>query len=601
MNNIRLFWQIFVAALLIALGAILAGSWYGTRVIHSFYYQQMREDIGNRALLLRPHILYLLDQGHGSLQDFCRRSGRAASTRITVIRGDGRVLADSNEDPARMDNHATRPEILIALRGGIGSSLRYSKTLSRNMLYVAIPLFNETPQKGVLRLSVPATALDAVLADIRRKIIFGTLTIALLAAWLSYLLARRISRPLEEMQQGADRLAAGKTGHPITLTDNHVAREIAELAQSLNSMGEQIHTRIRMIVQQRNELEAVFSSMTDGVLAIGMDHKIIRVNRAAARLFHIDGESVKGKPFEGVIRNQILQRFFRKVLASDKAEKKILTLLEDGGNLNLRIHAVPLFDGENQRMGSLVIINNLTRINQLEHLRQDFVANVSHELKTPITAIRGYVETLLDGAAQDPDAAEKFLRIIDRQGRRLDALVDDLLTLARIEDTAALHEKDLQQEAIGPILEAAIQTCQVQALQKKIKVLAECQAGLTAQVNSSMLEQAIINLVTNAITYSPEGAMIQVRAAKLQDENGKKQILISVQDQGPGIAPEHQERIFERFYRCDKARSRSQGGTGLGLAIVKHVAQAHKGEIQLESRPGHGARFTLVLSGEKRG
>ena len=595
MKNTRLFWQIFLAVLLIVTGSIVAVSWYGSGMIRSFYYRQMREDIGDRALLLRPHILQLLGHDAGGLQNFCRRAGREASTRITVINGSGKVLADSNEDPARMDNHSSRPEIKIACKGGIGSSLRFSKTLSRRMLYVAIPLQKNQPGRGVLRLSVPATALDMVLADIRKKIIIGTITIALLAACSSYLLARRISRPLERMQRGAELLSAGKTGHPISLDDDYVAREIADLGQALNAMGRQIHSRIMMISQQRNELEAVFSSMTDGVLAIGANHQIIRVNKAAARLFLIDGKGVQGKPFEGVIRNRILQKFLEITLKRDYSTKKNLNLMEGGRELSLRLHAVPLYDGEEKRLGSLIIINNLTRLNQLENIRQDFVANVSHELKTPITAIRGYVETLLDGAIDDEKAAENFLHIIKRQSSRLDAIVDDLLTLARIEDRFKNNDIALEQKKILPVLEAVIQTCTLQATRKNVSISVDCDPALAAQVNLPMLEQGVINLLTNAIKYSPDGKKIAIVASPRRDMTGKDVVDILVRDQGPGIAQEHLERIFERFYRCDKARSRESGGTGLGLSIVKHIAQCHGGTVNVRSRIGSGATFTITI------
>ncbi len=595
MKNTRLFWQIFLAVLLIVTGSIVAVSWYGSGMIRSFYYRQMREDIGDRALLLRPHILQLLGHDAGGLQNFCRRAGREASTRITVINGSGKVLADSNEDPARMDNHSSRPEIKIACKGGIGSSLRFSKTLSRRMLYVAIPLQKNQPGRGVLRLSVPATALDMVLADIRKKIIIGTITIALLAACSSYLLARRISRPLERMQRGAELLSAGKTGHPISLDDDYVAREIADLGQALNAMGRQIHSRIMMISQQRNELEAVFSSMTDGVLAIGANHQIIRVNKAAARLFLIDGKGVQGKPFEGVIRNRILQKFLEITLKRDYSTKKNLNLMEGGRELSLRLHAVPLYDGEEKRLGSLIIINNLTRLNQLENIRQDFVANVSHELKTPITAIRGYVETLLDGAIDDEKAAENFLHIIKRQSSRLDAIVDDLLTLARIEDRFKNNDIALEQKKILPVLEAVIQTCTLQATRKNVSISVDCDPALAAQVNLPMLEQGVINLLTNAIKYSPDGKEIAIVVSPRRDMTGKDVVDILVRDQGPGIAQEHLERIFERFYRCDKARSRESGGTGLGLSIVKHIAQCHGGTVNVRSRIGSGATFTITI------
>lgn len=595
MQNIRLFRQIFIAALLIIIPSIFATTWYGTRMIQSFYYQEMQRDIGDRALLLRPHILDLQGGPGRQLQEFCRQTGRLATTRITVIDGDGTVLADSNENPAHMDNHGTRPEVRTAMTGKIGSSLRFSKTLKQNMLYVAIPLHNDRPQAGILRLSVPVTTLDTVLSAIHRKILQGALFIALVAAGLSYFLARRISRPLEEMRRGAERLAGGKTNQPLVMHETNVSKEMAELARSLNHMAEQINKRINIIVQQRNELEAVFTSMTDGVLAIGADHQIIRINKAAAELFSLDSQDVRNKPFEGVLRNRLLQEFISQALASEIIARQDLILMETGRQITLRTHAVPLYDGAGKRMGSLVIMNNLTRINQLENMRQDFVANVSHELKTPITAIRGYVETLLDGAVNDPGEAENFLQIIDRQGKRLDAIVEDLLTLARIEDRAQKNSISLQREHLFPIIETAVQTCMVQARQKDIAVNVECNPTLEAMVNSPMLEQAVINLLTNAITYSPEKKTVDLRVQQQSTTDGRKVIRISIRDQGPGIPAEHQERIFERFYRCDRARSRKHGGTGLGLSIVKHIAGSHNGTVMVRSRLGKGSTFILTL------
>ena len=595
MKNTRLFWQIFLTALLIIVTSIAATTWFGTRMIQSFYYQQMEGDIRDRALLLRPNIIQFLSKNDNQLQEFCRQTGRAATTRITVIAGNGQVLADSDEDPLQMDNHGTRPEIQTAATGMVGASLRFSNTLNRNMLYVAIPLHSDRPRAGVLRLSVPVTALETILSSIHRKILLAALLIALMAGALSYYLARRISRPLEEMRWGAERLAGGGTDQPIIMRDAHVSKEVAELAHSLNNMAEQINNRMNIIIQQRNELKAVFSSMTDGVLAIGTDHNILHINRAATELFLLHDQDVQGKPFEGVIRNLDLQHYLKTSLHNEPAATEDLTMVENDRQMTLRIHAVPLYDGEGEKIGSLVVMNNLTRINELENIRQDFVANVSHELKTPITAIRGYVETLLDGALDDPQESKNFLNIIHRQGARLDAIVDDLLTLARVEDRAGKDVIRMQEEKIRPILDTAIQACIVHGEQKNITVEVECETDLTGTVNRPMLEQAIINLLTNAITYSPEETTVTLRAEKTTTAEGEKVMRISMQDQGPGIAPEHQQRIFERFYRCDKARSRQHGGTGLGLAIVKHIAGAHNGTVELQSRLGRGSTFSIVL------
>ncbi len=600
MKNRRFFWQIFPAALFIIILSISATSWYGARMIQSFHYHEMQEDIKDRALLLRPHINTLLHNRQSNLQDFCRQTGRAAATRITVIAGDGRVLADSNENPEQMDNHGTRPEIQTAFTGEVGASLRFSKTLSQNMLYVAIPLHPDSPGDGVLRLSVSGATLDAVLSSIHTKLLYGIMFIAFLAAGLSYYLARRISRPLEKMRQGAERLASGDTEHPIIIYDTSAPREITELSHSLNNMAEQLNGRIRIISQQRNELEAVFSSMTDGVLAIAPDHTIIRINQAAAEILCIDHRTVQGMLFEGAIRNRLLQQFFESSLNSREAMTRELSLMENGQQMNLRVHAHALYDGENSRLGSLIVLHNLTRITQLENIRQDFVANVSHELKTPITAIRGYVETLLDGAMDDREAATRFLQIIQRQGMQLDAIVDDLLTLARIEDTTEKRQMDLELEPVQPILDMAMQTCQVGAKEKNIRIRTECIPD-TIQVwgNRAMLEQAIINLLTNAVAYSPTDSTILLKARRLESSGTDDTVCITVQDQGPGIDGKHQKRIFERFYRCDKARSRKHGGTGLGLAIVKHIADSHNGRVELKSEPGNGAAFSLILPGSK--
>ncbi len=596
MKNRRFFWQIFPAALFIIVLSISSASWYGTRMIQSFQQQQMEEDIKDRALLLRPHIRQLLLGSPAVLQTFCRETGRMAATRITVIAGDGTVRGDSNEDPAHMDNHATRPEVRAASSGTTGMSLRFSKTLSQNMLYVAIPLNNEAPAQGVLRLSVSAAALDAILSTIRNRLLYGILFIALMAAAVSYFLARRLSRPIEEMRRAAERLAGGDISHPIAIQEDNSPREITELSLSLNNMAQQLNGRIRTISQQRNELEAVFSSMTDCVLAIDPDHSIIRINRAAAELFDLKHHTVQGMSFEAVIRNRVLQQFLENSLNSRETIACELSLMENGQEMSLYCHIHPLYDGDNSQMGSLVILHNRTRIKQLENIRQDFVANVSHELKTPITAIRGYVETLLDGAMDDHEAATSFLHVIHRQGVRLDAIVDDLLSLARIEDLAQKKEMELHQEEILPILETVVQTCSVAAQQKDISISTECSPKqLQGVVNRPMLEQALINLLTNAIAYSPQHSKVSLTAAIQQHTDTEKNICITVKDQGPGIDPLHQSRVFERFYRCDKARSRERGGTGLGLAIVKHIADCHHGTIELNSRPGQGASFTLTL------
>jgi two-component system phosphate regulon sensor histidine kinase PhoR len=395
-------------------------------------------------------------------------------------------------------------------------------------------------------------------------------------------------------------LTKGRIDQLVKIKSEHMSLEMAGLAGSINQMAEQINRRIRIIIQQRNELEAVFSSMADAVVAIDADKKIIRMNQAATALFALPSEVVKGKPVQGVIRNAYLLEMIDFTLAHNMQQEQKITLFNGTDPIMLDTHAVPLHDEDNQSMGVLLVMNDLTKLNRLENIRQDFVANVSHELKTPITAIKGYVETLLDGALEDQDNARRFLGIVVRQANRLDAIVDDLLTLSRIEDRETHDTIPLTVGEIGPVLESALQTCAVHADEKDIIVQVECDEELYAPINQPLLEQAVINLLANAIAYSPQGSMITLRCQGSRTMQGKEFVHFSVMDNGPGIAKEHLPRLFERFYRCDKARGRDQGGTGLGLAIVKHIAQAHNGTVEVESSPGKGSTFTITLPAAPR-
>ena len=596
MRNIRLFWQIFPTCVGITIFSLVLAAWLTTTTSHNFYIDHLKTDLRHRALLLEPTITALNRGGEEQLQDFVRQTGRRAATRITLIDADGLVLADSNEDPTLMDNHAARPEVASALTGQTGFSLRHSPTLGESMLYTAIPIeLANAQRRGALRLALPATAADTMLAAIRMKMFGIGLVVVGLAALLSLYSARKISRPLEEMKRGAEQLAKGRIDQLVKISSDHMSVEMAGLAGSINQMAEQINRRIRIIIQQRNELEAVFSSMADSVVAIDADKKIIRMNQAATALFALPSEVVKGKAVQGIIRNAYLLEMIDFTLSHNTQQEQKITLFNGTDPIILQTHAVPLRDEDNRSMGVLLVMNDLTKLNRLENIRQDFVANVSHEMKTPITAIKGYVETLLDGALEDSDNARRFLDIVARQSNRLDAIVDDLLTLSRIEDTCNKDEITLTVDRIAPALESALQVCAVLADTKGIVVRIECDEDLIAPINQPLLEQALINLLENAIAYSPAGAQISLRCCVSRTMRGQEFAHISVIDNGPGIAKEHLPRLFERFYRCDKARGRDQGGTGLGLAIVKHIAQAHKGTVEVESTPGSGSTFTITL------
>lgn len=586
----RLFWQIYPSQLLITLAALLVFSWYGTSSIRSFQLSETAAGLEARAHLVAGPVLgYLGREDMTGLQAFFREAGKKATTRLTVIAPDGRVLADSDEDPARMENHNDRPEIMAALAGKMVPTLRFSQTVQENMMYVAIPLEEQGHRRGVLRSAVAVTAMDQALAVIYQKILWGSLVAALLAALVAGLSARRISKPLEQMKLGAERFARGDF---VGKMQEEGAEELATLARALNEMAIQLDGRLQTIVRQHSQLQAVFSSMVEGVITVDTEERILDVNGSGAQLLNVDPEKIKGKNILLAVRNTRLQNFVKNALASaSPIEGEFSSRMgADGQEKYFYAHGVRLQNSQGHITGALIVINDVTKLRRLESMRRDFVANVSHELKTPITSIEGFAETLLDGALEDPESARSFVEIISRQASRLHAIVEDLLALSRVEQEARREDIVLQELPVAEILQSAIQACSFRAEEEDMTITLDCAEAITARINPTLLEQAVVNLLDNAVKYSGRGSAIRVKAEKAQDE-----ILIRISDNGVGITPQDITRIFERFYRVDKARSAKLGGTGLGLSIVKHIVQAHHGQITVESSPGKGSIFTIHL------
>jgi two-component system phosphate regulon sensor histidine kinase PhoR len=605
MKNRKLIWQIFPPNLLVTLVAMLAVSWYGSTALQKFYLEQLGFSLQSRAYLLKDRVGELIAADNmAELRDFCRRSGREVSTRITVVDRTGRVLADSNEDPEAMGPHNDRPEIIDAFSGNTGRAIRFSNTLQENMLYVAVPLQGSGGgtasgfSPGALRVSVPVTAIEQTLRNVQTKIALGAIAVVLAAAFVTLFVSRRISRPLEEMKLSAERFSRGDFSQRMSLHRGKSASlEVAALAGALDRMAEQLNERIRTIVRQRNELETVFSSMSEVVLAVDTDERVIKLNKAGASIFAVNEKDVPGRLLQEVVRNIDLQGQIKQILAKQEPLEDEIILQDAEGERFLQTNGTPLHDDSGRNIGVLVVMNDVTRLRRLENVRRDFVANVSHELKTPITSIKGYVETLLDGAIDQKEEALPFLKIVMKQTNQLSAIIEDLLSLSRIEKQSEHKEVELIAAELCPVVEEAVLTCQMKAMGKKITISTRCQEKLRARINFTLLEQAIVNLVVNAVKYSNDGSEVIVRAEEKVEKDGEKRIIISVQDFGIGIAKKHLPRLFERFYRSDKARSRKLGGTGLGLSIVKHIAQAHGGDVAVQSQEGVGSTFFISLPG----
>jgi two-component system phosphate regulon sensor histidine kinase PhoR len=582
----KLIWQLFPSYVIIIILAVTAVTLFMTYSMKKFYVTEKSGELKERAQLIRDRFAnaeFLAKAA--SVDSLSKFLGQESLSRITIILPSGLVIGDTDEDPAKMENHINRPEIQQALAGQVGISERYSNTRHEMMLYAALPLLEDGKIDGVIRVAVPITALDQEFAGIYPRIIFDGLVMAFLAGLLSFYISRRFSVPLEKMTKISGEYSRGNFQHKLS-SGNSI--EVDKLAEAMNQMAAQLDEKIRTIVSQRNELEGVLSSMVEGVLAFDLNERLVNLNKAAGRILDLDINQAKGRFVQETIRNAQLQAFVKKILADGKPGEDEITL--QGKRVRvLQMHGTILNSDKGEYLGALIVLNDITHLRHLERIRRDFVANVSHELKTPITSIKGFVETLREGAFADSKDAERFLEIVARQSDRLNSIVEDLLVLSKIEE-AEKTEIPLEYSNLKDVIQNGIDTCEIKIRDKNISISFNCEMDVYSMINPQLLEQAIVNLLDNAVKYSENGGTVEL----LCKSSGEKAI-ISVRDWGAGIEKKHLPRLFERFYRVDKGRSSDMGGTGLGLAIVKHIAIAHHGYVEVESVFGKGSVFSIHL------
>lgn len=583
----RLLWHLYGTHLLIIIISLAAATWFASRTLKQFYLEQSAEDLKARGHLFEAQIShYLTPIDEKSVDRLCKKVGPEVKTRLTVVLPSGKVIGDSQGDPVAMDYHLDRPEIIQAIKGQAGVSIRYSRTLKKDMLYVAVPIKKNSALIAIMRTSEALDPVYETLKSIEIKIVLGAFFIAIIAAVLSLLVCRLISRPIEEIKNGAESFARGEFEHRLPEFNS---AELGSLSETMNQMAVELQKRIKGMSEQRNELEAVLSSMTEGILALDNEERILSINKAAAQMLGASPYDVQGRSIQEVFRNTDFQGFVSNALSSDESVEKDIRLYGDGERI-LNAHSAILQDAKGKSIGALMVLNDVTTLRRLENIRREFVANVSHEIKTPITAIKGFVETLRDTTMENREDAERFLTIIEKHVDRLNAIIEDLLSLSRIEQGVEKEEINLIESRIMNIIVASAQLFEGRASSKNIEIVISCDENLKAKVNPPILEQAISNLLDNAIKYSENDSTINVEVKQTSTET-----IISVHDHGCGIEKEHLSRLFERFYRADKARSRKLGGTGLGLAIVKHIAEAHKGYVDVKSTPDKGSSFSLHL------
>lgn len=519
----------------------------------------------------------------GQLQTRVVALGREVDARLTLIAPDGSVLADSERDPRPLESHRDRPEFQRALRGEKGVANRFSASLGHDQRYYALPMTIDGQVVAVARAAIVLRGLDQHLGRLRNAVLLGALGAIAIALLLGFWYARRLAQPLRSMAEASARMAGGDYAVRLEIAS---LDELGALARSLNTLAREMQGSLAALEAERDKLQGILAGMAEGVVAVDRDERVVHLNQAAARLLGVPGD-VRSHPIWEATRQHDIAALLAEAMA--RGERQQRSWVQPGPlDRVLDLRASPLVT-DSEVVGAVLVIEDITQLRRLETMRRDFVGNVSHELKTPLTAIRGMVETLLDDPEAPPEIQRRFLAKVQVQAERMSNLVADLLSLSRLESGAAMLE--VAPLDLRDVMQASVRVLQPVADGKGVKIAVEMPPEpVIVDGEEEGLRQAVANLLDNAIKYSPADKAVLVRVRLVPGS-----AIIEVEDQGIGIEAHHRERIFERFYRVDKARSRELGGTGLGLAIVKHIAQALGGSATVDSTPGRGSTFRITL------
>ena len=569
--------------------------------IERFYLDEAREHLTSKAHLIQSGID--TKRENVSLQDFVKKSSSLSEIRITILDTNGVVLADSEENPGLMENHRgvnKREEIEVAIKKGIGNSQRYSTTINEDMLYVAI-LASVENSNIIIRTSESMQSLNTSINKARKRIVLISIIILIVIIPLVIITSRLITRPLFLIGKAAKKISKGDMMDPIPISQKSFfsgTEEISSITVALNDMAKELDKKIATITKEKNEQKNILNyiniiqySMSEGLIAIDLENKISTINKAASSYLDIDRKKDIGKQYDKKIKNKAIKKIIKSILKKQRPITKEIRIGQMK-KMFFTVNGKVLKDQKLKPVGCLIVMTDVTRLKQLEAMRRVFVANVSHELKTPITSIGGYIETAQKDISLE--TKNEFLEKAIKQNNRLNSIIDDLLRLSRIE---AIEDEDaftLSTQKLLPIIEGSVEDIRENIKKYGIKVIIECSKDIYAKIDSQLMREALINLLENAIKYGVDNSTVILSVKRKSNK-----ILIDIENKGEVIPEKERDRIFNRFYRVDKSRSKKTGGTGLGLAIVKHISIVHNGTIEVHKSDGNTTVFRLTLPVKK--
>jgi two-component system phosphate regulon sensor histidine kinase PhoR len=586
--RLNLFWKLGFAFFALLIAVLLPVDFYAERALRRDYERTGFEEltaIARIALANSPQPSSLIPEhpeNSPALREWVARIA-ASGVRVTVITAEGRVLADSQSDAQTMENHAGRPEIRDALANGNGQSIRHSVTINRDLLYYAVRFNSAGAAPVVLRFASPLQTVDEELSGFRRRLWFASVIMLLVTGVASLLVSRSFSSRVERLQMFSLRVAEGDF---LPIEADRSGDALEALACSLNQTAARLDRTIRTLTEERNLSSAILGSMVEGVAVVNASERLLFANQGFAEILGLDVPPQSGSALVEIVRQTELLEAVREVLTGQpRVEAEIVT-----GTLRQHFFAVTVASvSAAETSGAVIVLHDITDLRKLERVRRDFVANVTHEFKTPLTAIQGFAETLLAGAIDDPQNRIRFLEIILEHSRRLARLTDDLLKLSKMD--ADRLELEIHRLSVSQFVESCIETTQRPAAEKNLHISVNLpQHTPDIAADRRRLAEVLQNLLDNAMQYTPSGGQVMVSVSSDDSE-----VTFTVSDNGIGIPQADQPRIFERFYRVDIARSREVGGTGLGLAIAKHLVEVHGGRIWVESEVGQGSQFYFTV------